>query len=170
MVHPGRLAESGVTLRGSLPLTAMTRLAGYLHDTEGEVLVELNFGIDEQKVCYVQGRLTATLHLVCQRCLQLLAYPLDLEVALGLTPTDTAAENLPGHYEPVVVADSRLDLGNLVEDELLLALPIVPVHAADACRVDERQVDRMQSGRTGQPETRRPFAGLGELLRDKERN
>ncbi len=170
MVHPGRLAESGVTLRGSLPLTAMTRLAGYLHDTEGEVNVELDFGIDAQKVCYVQGRLTATLHLVCQRCLQLLAYPLDLDTALGVTPTEAAAESLPGHYEPVIVEESRLDLGKLVEDELLLALPIVPMHAVDACRIDQRLIDRPESGRVEPQETRRPFAGLGELLKEKERN
>jgi uncharacterized protein len=170
IVHPGRLAESGAALRGSLPLNSMTRLAGYLNDTEGEVNVELEFGIDEHKVRYVQGRLRASLQLVCQRCLQPLAYPLEIDVALGLSPSEAAAGSLPGHYEPVVVEEPRLDLGKLVEDELLLALPIVPMHAPDACRFHRQLIDTPESGRTAQQETRRPFAGLGELLREKERN
>ncbi len=175
IVHPGRLAESGATLRGAIALNMMPRLAGCLHDTEGAVNVELEFGIDAQKIRYVQGRLTGTLHLVCQRCLQSLAYPVDLEFALGLVSSETAAENLPGRYEPLVVEESRLAPGSLVEDELLLALPIVPMHVIAECGYDRRLIDRDPIDQPGPdepetPETRRPFAGLGELLKEKERN
>lgn len=171
IVHPGRLAESGASLRGTVALNTLPRLAGYLHDTEGEVNVELEFGIDVQKIRFVQGRLSGTLHLICQRCLQSLAYPVDLDVALGLAWSEAGAEKLPGHYEPLIVDEARLELARLVEDELMLALPVVPMHAIDECRHDRRLIGAPAAdeaaGQAGTQDTRRPFAGLGELLRDK---
>lgn len=169
-VHPGRLAESGVTLRGGVPFGTMTRLRESLHDTEGEVEVELTFGIDEQKQRYLRGTLTATLSLVCQRCLQALEYPLSVEVSLGLVTSEAAAQNLSGRYEPVIVEDGGLDPDKLVEDELLLALPIVPMHAAGDCHLRDERIKPATEMPAGRQETRRPFAGLGELLGQKERN
>ncbi len=169
-VHPGRLAESGVTLRGNVPLGAMARLKESLHDTEGEVEVELTFGIDGQKQRYIRGTLSATLSLVCQRCLQTLEYPLSIEVSLGLVTSEAAAQVLSGRYEPVIVEDGRLDPGKLVEDELLLALPIVPMHAVEDCHLRDERIKPAAETPAGRQETRRPFAGLGELLGQKERN
>ncbi len=169
-VHPGRLAESGATLRGSMPLVAMSRLRESLHDTEGEVEVELTFGIDAQKLRFIQGTLTATLQLICQRCLQAFEYPMRVGIELGLASSESAAEILPGHYEPVVVEEGRLELGKLVEDELLLALPTVPMHATEDCGCTGEWIEPPAAAPDDRQERRRPFADLGKLLGQKERN
>lgn len=163
-----RLTESGETLRGTLALRGMTRLAGCLLDDEGDVDVELEFGIDAQKVRYLRGHLRTTLHLVCQRCLQPLSYPLDIDICLGLLLSEDDSERLPEAYDPYVFEQRSVELKTIMEDELMLALPLVPMHDADRCRIDPAyavaEPTALAAAETG---SRRPFAGLDALIKDK---
>lgn len=169
-VQPERLAETVSTLRGSVSVSAMTRLAGYLRDTKGSVEVELAFGVDEQGVRYARGHLQTELHLVCQRCLQSLTYPMNVEMTLGFVRPE-AAMDLPDRYEPLVFEGPMMDVTMVVEDELILALPIVPMHALDECRVDGNWIARPEEGPEAEAEgkegseKRRPFAGLADLMK-----
>lgn len=170
-VQPARLAETGAVLRGSLLVRDMDRLAGYLHDTEGSVEVDLEFGIDESGTRYVRGRLQAVLHLVCQRCLQAFACPLDVPVLLGLVTAGRSDADVAERYEPLTLDEPAIELARLVEDELLLALPLVPAHAVEQCGFDRALIGAGadivaggQAEKTREEKTRRPFAGLADLL------
>jgi uncharacterized protein len=69
------------------------------------------------------------LNLVCQRCLQPMAVPLELDSKLRFVADEAQAEALDEHSEEDVLAlTAALDLHELVEDELILALPLVPRH------------------------------------------
>lgn len=69
---------------------------------------------------------------ICQRCLQPVALPLEVRRSLQFVADETLAAELDADSEDDVLALERaLDLHALVEDELLLALPMVPRH--DAC-------------------------------------
>jgi uncharacterized protein len=173
--QPMRLTETGAILRGSLPLTGMTRLAASLHDTAGDVEIELNFGIDDLGTRYVQGHLRTALHPVCQRCLQVFDCPLEVEILLGVVTSERAATLLPEQYDPLLLDEPSIELSSLVEDELILALPIVPMHEPADCRFDPElvEVDEQGAADTAGPaaETRRPLAGLAEMLeRRRERD
>ena len=109
------------------------------------------------------GRLevNAAAQLVCQRCLQPLRVALrstsDVAFAIG------ESERVPAGYELVAGDPKRVDLAALVEDELLLALPPIPRHAAgDTCRLPATASAQAQAAA---PEMRRPFAGLKDLLK-----
>ncbi len=162
-----RLTEGDKTLRGTIALQGMTRLAGCLLDDEGDVDVELESGIDAQKVRYLRGHQRTTLNLVCQRCLQPLSYPLDIDISLGLVLTDDEAERLPEVYDPYVFEQRTAELKSILEDELMLALPLVPMHDTARCRIDpayavvEEPVQPVDTG------TRRPFARLDALMKGK---
>jgi uncharacterized protein len=85
-------------------------------------------------------------------------------VALILAEADAA--EVPEELEPVLARDGRISAGELVEEELLLALPIVPLHEEPReCAVPPSAPLVAEDG----PEhvTQRPFEGLDELLRDK---
>ena len=70
-----------------------------------------------------------TVQMACQRCLQPLAVPLDVSSSLRFVHGEQQAEALDEHSEEDVLAlTSTLDLQRLVEDELILALPLVPRH------------------------------------------
>lgn len=160
-VQPDSLVARGTTLRGSLAFEDMPRLAGTLYDGTGAVEAELEFGVDAGGVKYLRGRVRATLRLVCQRCLEPLRHTLALDMNLGLVSSEAAAERLPAAYEPCVFEGPSLALGAVVEDELLLALPIVPRHRPAECGVQ----DLSFGAPAPEPDRQRPFAGLAERLR-----
>ncbi len=156
IIEPLRLAETGRRLHGRLPLAEFKRLAPELHEVRGEVEVELEFGKDELHIAYLRGHLRTRLQLICQRCLQPMALPVDAKFALGLVTTDEAAEQLAADYEPLMVS-GPMQLPEIIEDELILAVPFAPLHPAGQCPA--------QSGQEGPQEDKvpHPFAVLARL-------
>ncbi len=165
-VQPARLAETGGAVRGTLRVDELGRLAESLHDTEGTVDVELDFGVDEIGTRFIRGSLHTVLHLTCQRCLQALACRMDVQVLLGLAIPGRSAD-FPERYEVLELEEANLELARLVEDELLLALPIVPMHAPDECEYDS-DVITVSEGENRDDDTderQHPFKDLAGLLK-----
>jgi uncharacterized protein len=115
-------------IKGSLPLSRMDRLSDLLLNPAGEAQVDLSFG-REDKVAVVEGRVEADLTLQCQCCLEALPWPVRSEVRLGLASSIDEANRLPDEYEPLLVPDEGvLPVADIVQDELLLAIPSIPRH------------------------------------------
>ena len=124
----GRMVAARRRVEGRLPLSALTRLADSLVDTRGEVVYALQFDIDTFKVPYVELQAEAALPLLCQRTLQRFELPVRIEQRLGLIRDEADEAALPPGYEPLLVPDDgMLRPTELVEDELILAVPVVPV-------------------------------------------
>ena len=122
----------------------------------GDVRYRVQGGVDERGQATLELAIDAQVELVCQRCLQPFKLPLAIHNRLRLLDAEPGwsveeAERA-GHGEDEIVADSALDLRALVEDELLLALPLSPRH--ESCEF---------AG--GSNETRResPFGVLAQL-------
>lgn len=116
----------------------MQRLGPYLHGTQGQVDVELTFGIDEVGITFVRGSARTRVELVCQRCLEPMAVELEAQFALGVVASDLEGEQLPETYEALVVGDEPVQLTGVIEDELILALPIIARHRPEECPAGER--------------------------------
>lgn len=159
-----KLVDRGQELVGSLSLRQMPRLCESLVESEGDVAVELGFGRDEGRRAVITGRLRADVHLICQRCLQPMSLMLDATVALGVCSTEEEISTLPEAYDPLLLGDSPQRLAELVEDELILALPTLARHQnAPGCApvsvsVGVSAVEQVEESR--QPN---PFAVLGVL-------
>jgi uncharacterized protein len=98
----------------------------------------------------------------CQRCLHPVALPLDLSHHLLFVPGEDQAAALDAELEDDVLALTRaLNLHDLVEDELLLALPIVPTH--EACEIPLPPQNVAGDADADVPE--HPFAALAGLRR-----
>lgn len=137
-IDPVRLAEQQRELRGQIPLSRMHRLASSLAGAEGLVDVGLRFGIDALGVRFMTGRIHAELVVTCQRCMEAMAGPVEAEISLGLVRSDSEAERLPENYEPLLVGAEPMPLSAIIEDELILALPIVSMHAPEQCPASTR--------------------------------
>jgi uncharacterized protein len=127
-----RMVAARRGFEGILPLSSMARLRDSLCDDEGEARYEIEFDRDALQVPYVELRIQAALPLVCQRSLQRFLQPVQVVQRLALVPADTdleAAEaGLPEGYEVLPVpADGALRPAELVEDELILAVPVVAI-------------------------------------------
>jgi uncharacterized protein len=165
-IDPFRLAEAGAQLSGHLPLRQFSRLRDVLADDSGELAVKLNFDTDELGVPIVLGHISATLSLTCQRCLEAFEFPVDAEVALAWVKTTQEADKLPLRYEPYVVDETPLLLNDVIEDELLLALPQIPMHEEADCPASKllKQGNKM----TDEPEQKaNPFSVLAKLKHDE---
>jgi len=162
-IDPLSWAESGHRLQGALRVSDMSRLKASLHspDGDGEIQVDLQAGVDEQGVRFVRGRIRGVLTVTCQRCLEAMALTVDSRVALGLVMSHSETDLLPEPYEGLVLDRRSIPLMRIVEDELLLALPIVAMHAEPACQPDDRPGEAVQDDTQG--ERPNPFAALARL-------
>jgi uncharacterized protein len=174
-IDPLRLAQQQRVLKGKISLSYMKRLVPFLATTEGAVDVDLNFGIDEFGVHYIQGGFDTVLDLICQRCLEPMTTRLGGPVSLGIVRSEAEGERLPGHYEPLIIGSDAVLLPAIIEDEVMLALPIVPMHASAQCPVWEIAAGESEAG-AGEPpagedgrksEKVSPFAVLNKLKKDR---
>jgi uncharacterized protein len=125
-----RMVAARRGFEGRVPLSSMTRLREALVDAEGEVVYSLEFDRDALQVPYVELRIEAQLPLQCQRSLERFLLPVQVVQRLGLLREDGEADEavLPEGYEALAVpADGELRPAELVEDELILAVPVVAV-------------------------------------------
>lgn len=163
-IDPLRLARAGARLAGRLPLDNMSRLAAVLAAAPAEAEVELAFDMDAEGRACVQLKLRAEVQLQCQRCLGAMPYAVTTERLLACVGSDAEAERLPEPYEPLLFTGEPLFLRDVVEDELLLSLPIVPrhddVHCAGSGMEEHGEDD------TAEPRPQNPFAVLAGMKLD----
>ena len=166
-IEPFLLAAQGRTLEGRLDIGSLERLQTMIQSSEGEVGYVLHFGRDESGIPCVNGHVEAsTLVLQCQRCMQDMVYPVGAEVHLGIVKSRSAAEQLPTNYDPLLVVEKEISLTSMVEDELILALPLVAMHRPEDCAMGNLVLSQAGQGKkeqTTEPDKRNPFAILATL-------
>ncbi len=168
LIRPLKLAEAGARLQGWLPLSEMSRLAARLVASEARVESQLEFGIDAGHTRFIRGRIKARLPMICQRCLGQMQFPVDIDVSLGIIGAGKKAERLAATYEPLLLTAETGELADIIEDELLLVLPIVAMHPPGKCIPGVQDEVIVQAPQARQPEeTRRPFADLATLMKPK---
>ena len=158
------LCKNAGTLQGRWPLAGMQRLAqSQCGATDGHVtwqargsLLAVMGGAPE---LWLELQAQAAVPLQCQRCLQVLVEALDVQRRFRFVRTDEEAARLDEASEDdVLVLPPRLDLYELLEDELILALPIVPRHGD--CPQPLPMVAQELQGEEPAPH---PFAALAAL-------
>jgi uncharacterized protein len=128
-------AQTGQSLRGSLPITGLMRLREGLANDVGEVEFVVTGGRDARRRLILSVEIRGVLHLQCQRCLEALDYPLHIVNRLLLVEPGTAdADEHEAEGGEWIEASATLDLAQLVEDEILLGLPFAPRHDEGTCR------------------------------------
>ena len=160
-----RLARGEAEIDFDVPLAELPRLQSRIAGIGGSVRGAARFG-RQGGFAVVELSLAGSAALQCQRCMQAMEFPLDSTSHVALIFAEADAAEVPEELEPVLARDGRISAGELVEEELLLALPIVPLHEElRECAVPPSAPLVAEDG----PEhvTQRPFEGLDELLRDK---
>ena len=148
-----------------VPLAELPRLKSRIPGVGGSVHGSARFG-QQSKFAVAELVLAGTATLQCQRCMQAMELSVDSTTHVALILTEADAADVPEELEPVLARDGRISAGELVEEELLLALPIVPLHEKlSECAVSPAAP--LVAGEEPEHVTQRPFAGLGDLLRHK---
>jgi uncharacterized protein len=151
-------ARAELRVRGSLLVADLSRLTDSLFDTQGTLDYEVKGGVDELNRPQLAVKVEGPLNLQCQRCLEALQYAVNVSNTLVIVPPGAQpVDEIEDPEAPDTIdADAELDVAALVEDEVLLSLPLAPRHAEGVCqsRLDLHQDDS---------EPRSAFAQLAAL-------
>ena len=151
-------ASAGAVQRGILPIRGFSRLRDLLASDAGEVAYEIEGTRDERGRPGLRVAVHGKLQLRCQRCLE--AWPYEREtdeiLVLAATQAEIDAEPVDASLRDRVLAGRAMALSDMVEDELILALPYAPRHEACAAGAGTDTEGR-----------RSPFVGLRGMMRGK---
>src|SRR5918994_3127621 len=149
-------ASAGATQQGVWPLSNLPRLRDVLANDAGEVAYEISGVRDERGRPSLRIKVRGTLELRCQRCLEPMPFEVQTDETLVLAATlaEIHAEPADAHAPDRVVAGKEMALRELIEDELILAVPYAPRH--ESC---------IPAGAADTAEKISPFAGLRGLIR-----
>ena len=161
--------SQGLHFKTSLPLQACMRLEPYLSKAEGfgnfKIEVDLAFMKDDEGRHILDGKLESTLFLPCQRCLQAIEHSLSSEFSVQVLDELKVSgdrELAEDELEVALSLDGKLDLLALLEDELILSLPLVIYHDMADC--NPKLVNIQERGR--QTLRSKAFAEL-EVLKEQ---
>lgn len=151
-------AAAGGSIRGAWPVSVFPRLRGELQDDSGSVEYGLQGSRDFHGRAQLELHARARLKLTCQRCLGAVECTLEPRstLLLAATQAEIDAEPITPEMPERVVAHREMAVRDLVEDELLLALPIAPRHENCAAQ-----------GKAAPAGRQKPFATLRGMLRGK---
>jgi uncharacterized protein len=151
-------AAAGAKQQGAWSVTEFPRLRDMLAGDAGEIDYEIDGVRDARGRPALRVRLRGTLQLRCQRCLEPLAFSVETDetLALAASQAEIDAEPADAHAPDRLLAGEEMPVREMVEDELILALPYAPRHERCAASAGPRVDERIS-----------PFAGLRGLLRSK---
>jgi len=129
-----KAAARGVTVSGVLRLSELTRLMAALASDRGHIEAKIDCDRDEENRFVAEVKVQAEVEVLCQRCLESMPITLATDNRLAIVGDDDKAKQLPSHLEPWVVEEDQGELWLLVEDEIMLGLPIVSYHESKECK------------------------------------
>ena len=167
---PIAFASRGGRVEGDLDVHSLTRLQDLLLDDRGTLSYRLTGRLDELRRPRLKVAVSGILVLQCDRCLERMDFAVALEsevllVAPGAAPTDDDDPDSPEWVE----AGKELDIRELIEDELVLGLPMATRHPSEQCGKAGKSAQ--EQDKVPASGTRQPFARLGEWMTEqKKRN
>jgi uncharacterized protein len=153
------LADDERQVELAVPLANFARLAPLLDSPGGMATGRIAFS-------RLQGRIIADVTLEarpqvrCQRCLGSMTLPVRSQSRVALLASEGEADAVPPELEVALAPEGRLRLADLVEEELLLAMPGAPRHAEGTCQGESGSA----RDEIDEP-ARRPFAALGRMMK-----
>jgi len=123
-------AREGRVLQGTLAVSSLERLQDMLAEGSGEVTFRIEGLKGEHGQSLLRLEVGGIIPLACQRCLKAIHFQLDVDSLLELIPADAelSQEELEDDTRDFLPVAGELDVAELVEDEVLLALPVAPRH------------------------------------------
>ncbi|HSX61454.1 MAG TPA: YceD family protein [Tahibacter sp.] len=163
IVDAWRMVSARRSFNGHLPVAHLPRLADALAAPDGTIAYDIEFDRDELGVAYLALRAQAELTVICQRTLEPFAMPVNVDTRLGLITREEDEAGLPPGYEPLLLESAEIRPAEVIEDELLLALPLIPVKPGLEESDYHWSTDPEQAE---EPQRPNPFAALSSLKKE----
>ena len=128
-------ARKSQEIYGTIAASDLPRLHDALFSAAGELQYQLSGGLSDERKPQLRLRVQGSLRLSCQRCLEAMELKLDLDSSFIIVPDEASmplAEVEPDD-EDYLVANVQMRIAELIEDEVLLGLPLAPTHSTETC-------------------------------------
>ncbi|MBC09350.1 MAG: hypothetical protein CMQ39_04175 [Gammaproteobacteria bacterium] len=163
-IEYARQGRNNATFQGSEPLASFVRFRQLLLGEEGEVKFSLSFSMDEQCRTVITGNASTSVNLECQVCLEELLVEVSCEINTVVLDGLEELFDLNQERAALVATGKTVSLQDILEDDLMIALPMVPRHLNGCSQHDPIFVENIESGEdsglASHDETHRPFSDL----------
>ena len=167
-IDPFRLVEQGRIFDGRIPINDFPRLKEQLFEGDDDidnniVNVHLEFTRTDTRLPVVRGTISSALQMTCQRCLKGTEELFETKLEVVLVSSDAQAEKLQEGFDTWLVEEQQIFLRDFIEDEILLALPLVIAH--DECDAARKLIEALPEDEISEAQQvdDNPFAVLKEL-------
>ena len=154
-------------------MLSFDRFCGLVLGKQGEVKFSLTFSEEDQGRTLIKGNASTEVNLECQACLQNLVVEVSCEINTIIVDALEELFDLDQDREALVATGKTVSLQDILEDELMIALPMVPRHPHGCSQYDRISVDCIDSGKdsgaAGRDETYRPFSELASKFKGVDR-
>lgn len=157
LVDPWRMIDMRREFGGTLPVSRLKRLQTMLADSSGQLMFDLSFRRDALDRALIDVSVNGEVQMVCQRSLKPFAVTVAVDNVLALYRHEVEERSAECEYDPILVSDGQVSIAELIEDEVMLSLPLVPKnpqHAVIEPEVQEQEPEPVQPN---------PFAVLQQL-------
>ncbi len=148
---PGQLklfnfAKKEISLSGLYQISDFPKISEIASNKKDNVKVDLSFYLKNNKTPCVDGIIQLDIVLTCQRCLDDLSIALKVDFNLAFIRHNQESEELDSHYEIYVTEKEELATHDLISDEILLSIPMVPMHDYDCIKeIIEQEIVEQKS-------------------------
>jgi len=122
------LANRGAVLEGTIPLGSLRRLRELLNASDGDVTARVALHRSHDDTLQLQLQYAARLELICQRCLEPMVHEVDEQADFAVAATEDSLAVLPKGTDLIALDGDRFRPATLLEDQLIVSLPLVPRH------------------------------------------
>ena len=134
-IDPYKSAQRRLVCSGVYNLLEMNRLLAVSESRSEQVKVDAKFDVDERGLVVISGTGSALVALTCQRCTETFEQLLEVNFSFSPVKNVEEADELPSYYDAIELNENgEVNLLELVEDELLLIIPLIPRHELKDCQ------------------------------------
>ena len=128
------LAKKEISLSGLYQISDLARVSEIASNKTDKININLSFYLDNDKTPCIDGIISLDIVLICQRCLEELNISLKVRFNLAFVRNEKQGEELDSNYEIYVTEEDELATHDLISDEILLSIPMVPTHDYDCMK------------------------------------
>ena len=151
-----KLAKKNFSVIDELNIEDLPRINEIASDNSDKIKVNYSFYVENDTIPCLDGEISLNIYLTCQRCLEALPLSLELDFSLAFVKNEKQAEELSEHLEIYLFEDEEQSLIDLISDEILLSIPMVPKHNID-CLSSFKENSNYEQGKEN------PFAVLKNI-------
>jgi len=152
-----KFAKKEISLSGLYQISDFPKISEIARNKTENVRVDFSFYLNNNKTPCVDGIIELDIVLACQRCLDDLSIALKINFNLAFVKNNQESEEIDSHYEIYIIEEDELATHDLISDEILLSIPMVPTHDYDCIKEINKQ-------ETAEGKSENPFAILKKLI------